>query len=84
MDRLLNLDGAPEDPLQRLIYLGGVLDRVRSELDQEWQKAYYDARIQGMFDRALDLRLHSRKRAIAWTRHENNARGRAIRWGDNW
>ena len=78
---LLNLD-LPEDPVERLMYLSGVMRAVRSELDSEYQRAYFEARTRGQFDAALGLRLHSEKRALAWTRAENEARGRMMRWGD--
>jgi hypothetical protein len=65
------------------VWLDGVMQAVKDELDAANQKAYYDARVQGMFSEALDLRLHPKKRALAWTRHENEANGRSIwRWND--
>lgn len=79
---ILNLEQAPDDPIQRLAWLGGVMDAVRNELDAEFQEAYFWARWTGRLDEALHLNLHSRKRILAWTRAENEARGRMIRWGD--
>jgi len=82
MARILDLGGLPTDALERLIWLDGVLDQVHTELDPEWARAYFDARLQGRLDEALALELHSRKRVMAWTRHHNEATGRLIRWND--
>lgn len=80
---ILNLKDAPENPVERIVYLSGVMAAVKRELNLELQRAYFEARLQGMFEEALALKLHPRKRALAWTRHENEARGRAVsRWGD--
>lgn len=84
MSNILNLDQAPETPVERIAWLGGVLRAVRAELETEFQEAYFQARIQGMFDHAIALRLHSRKRALAWTRRANEERGRIIKWGDGY
>lgn len=80
--QILDLRGAPQDPIERLIWLGGVMDKVRSELDDAFGEAYFWARFTGRLDSALALRLHSRKRVMTYTRAMNNARGRQIRWGD--
>lgn len=82
--RLLNLDDAPEAPIERLMWLSGVMEQVRSELDAEFARAYYEARLQKQFPAALALRLHSRKRALAFTRQENERRGRTVRWQDGY
>lgn len=78
---ILNLT-LPHDPVERLMYLSGVMQAVRSELESEVRLAYFEARQQGLFDAALALRYHSEKKALAWTRAENEARGRTWRWGD--
>lgn len=80
--QILDLSGAPDDPIERLIWLGGVLEQVQAELDPEWREAYFWARFTGRLDDALRLSLHSRKRVMAYTRAENEHRGRMIRWGD--
>jgi hypothetical protein len=36
----------------------------------------------GRLDAALALGLHSRNGVLRRTRHENEARGRMMRWGD--
>jgi hypothetical protein len=56
---------------------------VHAELEPEWQQAYFWARFTGRLDAALALRLHSQKKVMAYTRAENEARGRLIRWGDH-
>ena len=79
---ILNLDDAPHEPLERLLWLSGVREAAEAELDAAYQRAYYEARLSGRFDAALSLGLHSKKRALRWTRRENNANRRIVRWGD--
>ena len=79
---ILNLSGAPEDPIERLLWLGGVNEAVKHELDDAFMEAYFWARFTGRLDAALELGLHSRKRVMAYTRAENEQRARMIRWGD--
>lgn len=79
---ILNLEAMPENPIERLLWLGGVMAAVREELDAEFADAYYEARLEGTFEVAAGLGLHSKKRALAFTRAENERRGRAVRWGD--
>jgi len=79
---LLNLDDAPKDPIERLMWLSGVHDQVRAELDEEFGKAYYEARLQQRLDAAISAGPYAKKRVLAYTRHENEKRGRAVRWGD--
>lgn len=81
MTELLNLD-LPDDAVERLMYLSGVMRAVKTELDAAYQLAYFEARQRGQFDSALGLGLHSEKKALTFTRAENEARGRMIRWGD--
>jgi hypothetical protein len=80
--QILNLHGAPTDPIERLIWLGGVMEQVRTELDDAFAEAYFWSRFTGRLESALDLHLHSRKRIMQYTRRMNNMRGRQIRWGD--
>lgn len=82
VEKLLNLDGMPHDALERLLWLSGVMEQVNRELEPEWQRAYYDARLQQRLDAAEALKLHSHKRIMTFTRRENNSRGRGVRWGD--
>lgn len=78
----LDLSGAPDDPLSRLVWLDGVRTQVRTELDDAFAVAYYEARLQGLFEPALDLGLHGKHQALKFTRQVNNSRHRMIRWGD--
>lgn len=79
----LDLSSAPSDPIERLVWLSGLDQAVRKEINAAWQETYFEARLKGMFDTALNLNLHPRKKALAWTRHENEALGRAVsRWND--
>jgi hypothetical protein len=79
----IDFSNAPENPIERLVWLSGINAAVQKEINGAWQLAYFDARQQGMFPEALALGLHSLKRALAWTRHENEARSRVItRWRD--
>lgn len=74
---------APTEPIARLIWLSGVKEAVRMQLESEWRQVYFQARQQGILPIALDLRYHSRKKVLAYTRAENESRGRVIaRWGD--
>ena len=79
---ILNLEGAPRDAIERLLWLSGVREQVARELEAEWQSCYFTARLEQRLDAAENLRLHSHKRIMGWTRAENEARGRGIRWGD--
>lgn len=83
MSGLIDMSEAPENPVERLVWLDGIDQVLRREVNRAWQEAYFRARLEGVFDRALDLHLHTPRRAVAWTRHENEARGRVItRWND--
>ena len=79
---ILNLKGAPDDPIERLIWLGGVREAVEEEMDLQWREAYFWARFTGRLDAALALGLHSRKRVMGYTRAENEHRARMVRWND--
>jgi hypothetical protein len=78
----IDFTDAPHDPLERLLWLSGAKAAFDAQVSSEWQAAYFDARLTGRFGPALDLNLHSRKRALAFTRAENERRGRPMRWGD--
>jgi hypothetical protein len=79
---ILNLDNMPRDSIKRLMWLSGVKEKATDELDQALAEAYYQARLERRLDTALALGLHSRKRVLAWTRRENERRGRTVRWAD--
>lgn len=81
----IDFSSAPEAPIARLIWMGGLRQAVLAEIEAEFQRTYFDARLQGMLDTALSLNLHPKKKVLAWTRHENEARGRVVaRWGDGY
>lgn len=79
---ILNLTDMPDDPISRLLWLSGVNQAVERELNAAYAEAYFEARLQGNFNTALGLKLHGKKRALAYTRAHNNANRRLIRWGD--
>lgn len=79
---ILNLNGAPTTPLERLMWLSGVREQTLLELELEFRRIYFQLRLEGRLDAAEALSLHSHKRIMAFTRAENNARGRSVRWGD--
>lgn len=81
-DVLIDFSKAPKDPLERLVWLSGSREVFERQVNDMWQDAYFEARLTGRFDSALRLKLHSRKRALAFTRAENERRGRPMRWGD--
>lgn len=80
---ILNLDDMPTDPVERIGWLGGVMDAAREELEAAFTEAYFEARLQGQLGAAISLRQHSRKRILAFTRKANEAKGRIVkRWPD--
>jgi hypothetical protein len=81
-DRILDLSTAPDDPIERLIWLSGVKEQVDREMDAQWTEAYFWSRFTGRLDTALALNLHGRKRVMAYTRAGNEHRGRTVKWGD--
>lgn len=79
---LLRLDQAPTDPVERIMWLTGVLTQARRELDAALAAAYFEARLQHRLDNAISAGPYARKRVLALTRRENELRGRTVRWGD--
>lgn len=79
---LLKLDAAPDTPIERIMWLSGVHEAVTAELDAAFAAAYYDARLKGLLEPAVEAGPHARKRVLAYTRAENNRRGRTVHWGD--
>lgn len=79
---LLNLDQAPDDALERLLWLSGVAEETKRELDAELQRVYYNLRLQRRLAPALALGLHPKKKVLAWTRRENWNNGTSVRWND--
>lgn len=79
---ILRLDDAPTDPIQRLWWLSGVREQVAKELDEEFARTYFNARLQGNLEAAIKAGPFARKRVLAFTRAENQRQGRVVRWGD--
>lgn len=80
---MIDFSDAPDDALERIAWLGGVMDRAKAEVDAQFAEAYAQARLTGRLESAINLRLHSPKRILAFTRSFNEAAGRQIRWGDH-
>lgn len=72
----------PDDPLERLLYLLEIEQAVERQLEAAYGRAYFDARLTGQIDAAMDLRRHSRKDILAMTRHLNHEAGLQVSWGD--
>lgn len=79
---ILDLSEAPEDPLDRLIWLSGVERAVAHELEDERMRLTFEVRLQSRFEALIGLGLYSKNRLLAWCRAENNRRGRPVRWSD--
>jgi hypothetical protein len=78
----IDFSEAPKDPIERLVWLSGARRSFEDQIEPYWQSAYFEARLTQRLDNALHLRFHSRKRVMAWTRAENERRGRIVRWND--
>lgn len=79
---LLNLEPAPDDPIERIMWLSGVMDQAKVELDQALAASYFEARLQGRLVDAITVGPYARTTVLALTRRENEARGRQVRWRD--
>lgn len=79
---VLNLDTAPTDPIERLLWLSGVKEQAAKELDEAFGSAYFEARLQQRLEAAVTAGPYARKRVLAYTRRENERRGRTVRWND--
>jgi len=79
---LLDLTTMPEDVVERVFWLDGVMAKVRDELAEAYADAYFQARLEGRFDAALRIGRTSRTKALKMTRSRNEASGRSIRWSD--
>lgn len=76
------MEDAPHDPIERLLWLSGAAEAAKAEIEDAFAKAYYEARLSGRLDVAVDLGLHSKSTVLRLTRRENNASQRMVRWGD--
>jgi len=81
---ILNTANMPADPIEQIIFLDSVQEQVDRELDALYQQAYFDARATGRLETALRIGRASRKRALRWTRRQNEATGRTLRWNDGY
>jgi len=79
---ILDLSRAPEDPVERVFWLSGVLAKAEGELTEALADAYFEARLQGRFESALRCGPVSRTRALKMTRRVNEQSGRSVRWAD--
>jgi hypothetical protein len=79
----LNLEGAPDSPIERLNWLFEREVEFLRDLHVAYSRAYFDARLGGQLDDALGLHLHGKKKVLAMTRRENYRRGSSVRWQDN-
>lgn len=70
-----------DNPLQQIADLAVERDKMLADYDAQFQRLYFQARMQGQIKSAIDMGLHSRKQIMKFTRAENEALGRAIRWG---
>lgn len=78
----INTDDMPKDPIERLVWLSGAQEAFDEVINPLWQRAYYEARLTGRLDAAIELRNHPKKKILTFTRRENEANGRSVRWGD--
>lgn len=79
---LLDLSTAPEDPLERLIWMSGVREKVEAELEAACAHAAFEVRLRDGLEALLATGLFSRTRILRWCRAENRRRGNTVRWGD--
>lgn len=68
--------------MRRLMWLSGVREAVQAELDEQYRQVYFDLRLEQRLDEAIDFGQHSYKRIMHFTRQQNEATGRQVRWGD--
>jgi len=80
---ILNLNEAPRDAAERLLYLSGVKQAVQTELDEAFSETYATLRRERRLDWAIAQGLHGKKRILAYTRLWNRRNGRMIHWGDS-
>jgi len=80
----IDFSNAPQDPIERLLWLSGAQAAFDAQVNTLWQQTYFEVRLSGLLPTALALGLHSRKRVLEFTRAENERRGRAMHWGDGY
>ena len=72
----------PHDALERVLWLAEYRRLVLEEVDEALSEAYFAARMEGRLESAVEIGPHSRRQALRMTRQVNEARGRQVRWGD--
>ena len=68
--------------IRRLRTLTERRNALLCDLEQQIAVAYYEARVAGRFEQALEVGPWSRTVAVRATRHVNESLGRHIRWSD--
>lgn len=79
---LLILSDAPEDSIERIMWLSGALDAAKREIESAFAEAYFTARLEQRFDAAVEAGPYARSSALRLTRQWNDRTGRMVRWGD--
>lgn len=79
---MLDLSHAPKDPVERVIWLDGVMEVVRAELDEAYAEAFFQARLERRLEAAVAAGRTPMKTALRLTRRLNNRQQRMIRWND--
>lgn len=68
--------------IRRLRTLTERRDALLGDLEEQLAVAYFEARVAGRFEQALQVGPWSRTVAVRATRNVNEATGRHIRWSD--
>jgi hypothetical protein len=74
------LDGGPSDPVERVQWLARLHRKVNTAITKEFQVLYYEARRAGRLDDVIEVSPHSVTQIFRFTRAENEALGRGVRW----
>lgn len=72
------------DPLERIAWLRQERERILAEIDEEFAKSYFRARLQGQIEQAIEIGPYSKKVVLKMTRQQNALRGTQIRWRDGY
>lgn len=74
------LDQGPEDYVERVRWLSKIRAQILSAIEAEFQVTYFDARRNGQLEDVIAVAPHTVNQVYAFTRAENEARGRGVRW----
>lgn len=80
---LLILSDAPDDPIERILWLSGAAEAAKREIEVAFAEAYFTARLEGRFDAAVEIGPFARSAALRLTRQQNDRTGRMVRWNDS-